>query len=193
MLDLQPLHLPSCVLLNLPPAADVSVCACAVLPKSREQVGDDCRTAVFVCQQDHVEIVLTAVGALWYLVYIVWFIRYLLQEFRFLQRSALLSLSGIQQSYRHARSQCLCFLSVILLNACQSGSDPCLGVCRYLFAFHAATHMILRFISTFQHYMKIAVLGQHAAIVIAPFLRYAWQQVSASLGIAAAQHNLLDG
>ena len=60
----------------------------AVLPRSRQQVGDACRTAVFVCQQDHVEIILTALGAFWYLVYILWFCMYLIQELRFLQRSA---------------------------------------------------------------------------------------------------------
>ena len=62
------------------------VSVCAVLPRSQQQVGNDCHAAVFVCQQDHVEIVLTALGAFWYLVYILWFNKYLLQEFRFLRK-----------------------------------------------------------------------------------------------------------
>ena len=59
----------------------------AVIPESRRQVGTDCHTAIFVCKQDNTEMVLTALGAFWILVYIVWFHVYLLQEFRFLKRS----------------------------------------------------------------------------------------------------------
>ncbi|DBA91385.1 TPA: hypothetical protein ACH3X2_003920 [Trebouxia sp. C0005] len=82
-------HLPKFLLWLAMESTQIALCSYQyyhLLPRNRQQAGDACRTAVFVCQQDHVEIVLTALGAFWYLVYIVWFCKYLLQELRFLQR-----------------------------------------------------------------------------------------------------------